>query len=413
MSGYVAATGSLINIKDVYRIPADREYSFQADIDKKLKYRTMSTLVVPMTDHEDQVIGVLQLINALDAADKVVPFDEHYESLIGSLASQAAMAIRNTALLREIKDLFNSLVVYLASWLDARDPTTAGHSRRVTLYCLWLAKEVDKTEQGRLAEIKFPPERLEALKIAGWLHDIGKIGVSERVLTKGAKLDEAQFSALSNRIDFLQLALRYSEMAGLPAARGQKGMTETVLGESLEFFGRVNKSGYLPPEDQENLDKLTKARIRDPLTEKARPILEPNEIEQFSITRGNLTAGEYREIQSHVRYTREILEQLPFKGNLAEVPEFAADHHEKLDGSGYPRNLSGAKVPLEARIMAIADIYDALVAHDRPYKKAMPVERALGIIEEEAERNHLDSDLVKLFIGRKVFKRTEFPKGLE
>ena len=417
IAGYVAVTGKLLNIQDVYHIPPTVEYRFNKQFDRKTGYRSKSMLVVPMRDHTDEIIGVLQLINSLDGRGEVVPFKPEYEDLVLSLASQAAVAIRNAKLIQEIKNLFRSLVRYSAKAIDARSPHTAGHSGRVAKYCVRLARAVNEETEGRLGKIHFSPEEIEELRMAGWLHDIGKIGVRESVLEKTTKLNEDQMRTIAERFEaikrarqneFMQVKLQLL-MEGNHAVEIERREAELKeelarLDDDLAFLERVNIPGYLEEPDRARLKAIAERTYTNSRGETCY-FLTPNEYENLSIVRGNLTPDEYKEIQSHVEHTLSILEKIPFTKDLANIPKHSAAHHEYLDGSGYPRGLKGDEITIQSRIMCIADIYDALSSPDRPYKKAIPLERTLEILREEVRAGKLDGDLVELFIRKKLYRR--------
>jgi len=417
ISGYVAITGQVLNLKDVYELPPTVEYRFNREFDLKVGYRSKSMLVVPMRDHQDEIIGVLQLINSLDGEDRVVPFKRELESLILSLASQAAVAIRNVRLIEEIKKLFRSLVRYSATAIDARSPHTAGHSGRVAKYSMRLAQAINEEKEGWFANIKFSPEQLEELRMAAWLHDIGKIGVKEAVLEKGNKLTDEQMEVVRQRFELIRMMLRYRaegeklELASAgkleaSASRRIDCELERALAKAaddLAFLERVNAPGYLPEPDRERLRQIAESAFVDVSGEKRRYLMA-DEYENLAVVRGNLTPKQYKEIQAHVDYTASILGKIPFTRDLANIPRFAASHHEFLDGSGYPRGLKGDEIPLQSRIMCISDIFDALTASDRPYKKSVPIEKSLEILSQEAAAGKLDGHLVELFIRKELYR---------
>ncbi len=418
IGGYVAITGEVLNIEDAYLIPPTVEYRLNKDFDQRMGYRTKSMLVVPMRDHKDEIIGVLQLINSMDEHGNVVPFRKEYESLILSLASQAAVAIQNARLIDEIRNLFRSLVRYSAKAIDARSPHTAGHSGRVAKYSVRIMEAINEEKEGRFADVHFTPQEIEEMKMAGWLHDIGKIGVREAVLEKENKLTDDQMQVIENRFEtirLLEILRAEREKAELLAKGRLTGEAEKTIAERLQarlqeleddlaFLKRINVPGFLKEEDRERLKTIAEKTYEDLQGEK-HFYLTSFEYENLSVIRGNLTEAEYREIQSHVDQTLAILNKIPFTKDLQNIPKYAAVHHEMLDGSGYPRGLKGDQIPLQGRIMAVCDIFDALTAADRPYKKALPLEKSLAILREEAERGRLDRDIVELFIRKKLYEK--------
>lgn len=417
ISGYVATTGQLLNIKDVYELPATVEYRFNRDFDLKIGYRSKSMLVVPMRDHQDEIIGVLQLINSLGESNQVVPFKKELESLILSLASQAAVAIRNAKLIQEIKALFRSLVRYSAKAIDARSPHTAGHSGRVAKYSVRLARAINEEKDGRFAAMTFTAEQLEELRMAAWLHDIGKIGVRESVLEKINKLSEAQMEVIQERFQVIRMTLIH-RAHGEKLELAQAGKLEPAasrridseleqalqkVDDDLAFLQRVNLASLLSEADHERLRRIAESTFVE-INGQQRYYLSAIEYDNLAVVRGNLTPAEYTEIRSHVEHTLSILENIPFTRDLADIPRIAANHHELLDGSGYPRGLRGDDIPLQSRILCISDIFDALTSTDRPYKQSVPLEESLQILRREAAAGKLDGDLVELFIGRELYR---------
>lgn len=417
IAGYVASTGELLNIPDVYEIPTSIEYQINKEFDVKNSYRSKSMLVVPMRDPSGSVIGVLQLINSMNGKQEPVPFKPEYESLVLSLASQAAVAIQNVKLIDEIRSLFKSLVRYSAKAIDARSPHTAGHSGRVAKYSVRIASAVNEEETGPLANVSFSPEEIEEIRMAGWLHDIGKIGVRESVLEKMNKLTDDQLEVIRERFECIKQSIRNVALVkqmkasiagnGILEAFKQVDMDIRAQLEEIDhcfaFVKRINIPGPMVEADYDRLRAMAKCTYIDPCG-RARPYLTRREHENLSIVKGNLTSAEYKEIQAHVKYTLDILDKIPFTKDLRNIPKYAAAHHEYLDGSGYPQGLSGNEIPLQARILCIADIFDALSSPDRPYKKAIPIERALEILRDEACNGKIDPDLVELFIKRKLYR---------
>ncbi len=418
IAGYVAVTGEILNIKDVYHIPPTVEYRFNKEFDLKTGYRSKSMLVVPMRDHSDEIIGVLQLINSLNGESEVVPFKPEYESLILSLASQAAVAIRNVKLIEEIKNLFRSLVRYSVKAIDARSPHTAGHSGRVAKYSVRIAQAINEETEGRLGKINFTPQEIEELRMAAWLHDIGKIGVRESVLEKSTKLTEEQIQSITERFEAIKYYMknRYLnkkiellnngkyDSSALNDLDDELERELRTIDEYFEFIKRINMPGFLSMDDRIRLRNIAEQTYINSDGEECF-YLTQKEYENLSIVKGNLTESEYKEIQSHVDQTLSILKKIPFTKDLQNIPKYAAAHHEYLDGTGYPNGLEGARIPIQSRIMCIADIYDALSSPDRPYKKALPLDETLNILQQEATAGKLDKDIVELFIRKKLYHR--------
>ncbi len=418
IAGYVAITGELLNLKDVYRVPPTVQFRINKTFDIQNNYRSKSMLVVPMQDQEGNILGVLQLINSLSKTGEVIPFKAEYESLVLSLASQAAVAIRNVTLLSEIKNLFKSLVRYSAKAIDARSPHTAGHSGRVAKYSVRLAEAVNLENDGPLGDISFSANEIEELRIAGWLHDIGKIGVRERVLEKERKLTESQLSCIRERFaairSSMQNAFLSKQIENLLANQKRLGSIERYqqqcqtaaaqVDADLKFITQVNSPGVLTASGLARLKQIAEKTYRDSSGNECY-YLTPEEYEHLSVLRGNLTASEYHEVQSHVTHTLNILNKIQFTRDLANIPKHAAAHHEYLDGSGYPYGLKGDEISTQSRILCISDIFDALSSPDRPYKEAMPIAEALKVLRQQAAAGKLDNDLVELFIRKKLYTR--------
>ncbi len=419
IAGYVATTGELLNLADVYRVRPTVEYRVNKRFDIQNNYRSKSMLVVPMKDAEGNTTGVLQLINSTDANGKVVPFCPEHESLILSLASQAAVAIQNVRLIEEIKNLFKSLVRYSVKAIDARSPHTAGHSGRVAMYAVRIADAINRETSGRFADVGFTPPEIEELRMAGWLHDIGKIGVSERVLEKEAKLTDDQLNCIRERFESIKRAMENefleSQIECLLENNKRLGHIEryrqasrsrtSEVDRDFEFLKRINVPGYLTKKDRARLKSIAEKTYRSIKGETCYFLL-PEEYEHLAVVKGNLTKAEYVEVQGHVAHTLDILEKIPFTRDLANIPAHAAGHHEYLDGSGYPRGLHGDEISIQSRILCVADIYDALSSPDRPYKQPMSTTEALVVLDKEVAAGKIDSDIVRVFIENKLYQAT-------
>jgi len=417
IAGYVASTGEILNISDLDKIGDKYPFSLKTmrEFDRKMGYKSVSMLVVPMKNHKDEIIGVIQLINSLDSDGNPVPFDKELEDLVISLASQAAVAICNSRFILEIKNLFESIVTYSAEAIDARSPHTAGHSERVARLALLQAEAINMQKDGPFGKVFFSEEELTELRIAAFLHDIGKIGVKERVLDKVNKLCDEKVEAIRNRFAYIKrdmeaaANLKKLEMKDASPEELERIDEETrrkleEVDSDLELVLKLNVPRYYSDEEGERLKTVAEKTYKD-INGEERNYLEPDELEKLMVRKGNLTAEERKEIENHVYHTQKILEKIPFTDELKNVPLIAATHHEMLDGSGYPNKLTAESIPLQARMLAIADIYDALTAKDRPYKPPLPLDVTLRIIREEAEKGRLDKDLVELFISEEVYSR--------
>ncbi|UCD37689.1 MAG: GAF domain-containing protein [Fidelibacterota bacterium] len=423
VSAYVAITGEVVNIPDVYEAEGF-DFTGPKKYDEMTGYRTQSMLVIPMRDHTDKVIGVLQLINALSQEAERIPFQTRFESMVRSLASQAAVAINNAQLIQDIENLFKSVVHYTVKAIDARSPHTAGHSSRVAQLTRRLAEDVNLQTTGPFADYHFNDEELEEIWMAAIMHDVGKIGVPEAVLEKHNKLDGADFELVISRLKrvkafILQRAENRNRDNGYPPEHRDEQVHQELeeWEKDCEFIQWVNKPGFLAPEKKEILDQISQKTFVD-IDGEEHPYLMPAEYEAFSVVKGNLTDDERKAIQHHVVETEKMLRKLPFTDKLAHVPMYAASHHEWPNGKGYPKGLKGDEIPLPARMMCIADVWDALTAQDRPYKPAIPPEKSCQILQAGAEHDEFDKDLVDLFVHHRLWEKkpgeiTEFPEDTD
>jgi len=439
LAGYVALTGEPLSFEDVYQLPPHAPYQFNPAFDKQHGYRTKSVLVVPLKNHDGDIIGVLQLINRKanhhvllrDEATterEVLPFDQESCEMAASLASQAAVALENNILLHKIEESFEKFVLAAASAIEDRDPSTSGHSERVTFLTLELANAATEATDGPFKDVHFTPQQIKELRYAGLLHDFGKIGVRENILTKSHKIVPDRFEAVKSRLlllrmatkaDFAERKVQVMSEAERDEAQPQLARLDAALEHELAEIDalmavllRANDPAvtYLPDAEYNELQRVlhTLATMHYENEKGERhPVLEPHEIEALSIRKGSLTRDEYQQIQSHARLSYEFLLRIPWTSHLEKIPEIAHCHHEKLNGKGYPRGVLAADIPLQARMMTVADIYDALTAADRPYKKAMSVQRALKILQFEAEEGGLDADVVELFISGKIYETSQ------
>ncbi|HMC56335.1 MAG TPA: HD domain-containing phosphohydrolase [Gemmatimonadaceae bacterium] len=430
LSGYVAATGQPLEIADVYLLPDDVSYKHGRSFDDKFGYRTKSMLVLPMKTHRDEVIGVLQLINRKRTPDvmlssesvverEVIPYDLRSIELVNALASQAAVAIENSLLYEDIEKLFEGFVTAAVTAIESRDPTTSGHSGRVATFTVALAEAVDRGGPGKYRDVKFSKEQLRELRYAGLLHDFGKVGVREQVLVKQKKLYPWDLDIIRHRFAYLLqgIDLQFErERANYLALHGDKNYTEAVqrLGEIrrsrreelqsfLDHIVRANEPTVLPEGTFDDLRDINQKTYVD-FDGIERPLLRDDELRFLMIRKGNLDDQERREIESHVTHTFRFLEHIPWTRELRGIPSIAYAHHEKLNGRGYPRRVKGEEIPVQTRMMTISDIFDALTATDRPYKRAVPYERALDILTAEAREGMLDPDLLGAFIQARVFE---------
>jgi len=437
LAGYAALSAQVLRFDDVYHLPPDAPYRFNPSFDHEHGYRTKSVLVVPLCDHNGDTIGVLQLINckrnreailhdAPTVEREVRGFDAESAALAMTLASQAAVALNNNLLLREIEALFEAFVVASSGAIEDRDPTTSGHSRRVTRLTLALARAVNEIPDGPYEQTRFSPAQMRELRYAALLHDFGKIGVREAILTKSRKIEPNRFEAITGRLAIWQaqqnegLARAKAEIA-LDATRSRPekevAMRENeratreqlaALAEDVLWLRLLNEPPIVPVSEgdwSKAIDALERLRSRryNDVSGQSHPLLEGAEVAALSVRRGTLTPSEFAQIQDHAQMSWEFLHQIPWTRGLEQVPAIAQAHHERLDGSGYPLGLHESKIPLGAKMMAIADVFDALTASDRPYKRALSIEEALRILHCEAKAGKLDADLLEIFIEARAW----------
>ncbi len=418
-SGFAALTGETLNIVDVYAEEAPQRFEGPRYYDAMTGYHSQSMLVVPMRDHEEQIIGVLQLINAKAAgSDEIIAFPSTDESLVQSLASQAAVSINNVRLIEDTQALFESFVQVMATAIDERSPYTGGHIRRVTEMTMFVARAVNECKEGPLKDRELSADELEELELAAWMHDIGKITTPEWVVDKPTKL-----TTIFDRVDLLET--RYAWFRAAVEADWQRQRADAAtegntlspqqqaaydelqveMETDLAFLKRANEPGEFMVD--EDLAKLKLIRDKRYLSTLPAPVTD-EEMVNLLIRKGSLTDQERQKINDHAAMSIRMLEQIPFTRKLSRVPEIAGAHHEKLNGSGYPRGLEGEQISLQARILALVDIFESLSADDRPYRaRPMPRELVLKILAEEVDDGHLDRDLHDLFISQEMFLKLD------
>lgn len=431
IAGAVAVQGKPLNIRDVYSIGTDVPYGFNKSFDQNTGYRSKSMLTVPMTNPKGEVIGVLQMINkklhanqALELGNEaaleaeILSYSQDDEELLSSLASQGAVAIENARLYAAIQHLFEGFIRASVQAIESRDPTTSGHSERVAVLTTGLAQQVDRIDSGPFAPLRFSRDDLKEIKYASLLHDFGKIGVREHVLVKAEKLYTHELDAIQARFrliakslesryhaDKLELLMRLGPEAVQPefAALDQRYQHQlSVLQQDLGAILQANRPSILAQEVSEQLAQIQQKVFE--IDGESIALLAPFELSRLSILKGSLDSDERKEIESHVTHTFHFLSQIPWTRELRNVPQIAYAHHEKLNGRGYPQGLAAADIPVQSRMMTIADIYDALTASDRPYKKALPVAKALDILGFEVKDGMLDAELYKIFVESRVYE---------
>jgi HD-GYP domain-containing protein (c-di-GMP phosphodiesterase class II) len=430
LAGYAAHEAEPLVIDDVYVLPPDVAYAFNRSFDERYGYRTKSMLVIPMQNHHGEVIGVVQLINRKrsfdarlatpdDAERQIISYSPHTVKIVRALASQAAVSIENSQLYEAIERLFEGFVRAAVTAIEQRDPTTSGHSERVAFRTVGLAEVVDRVDTGPYRNASFTAEQIRELRYAGLLHDFGKVGVREQVLVKAKKLYEGDLALVRQRWAFIKRSVQWRyerERADFLAQRGQQGYAEflrdlqrrqeeeiALADRFLKVVLESNEPTVLAEGNFEALAEFAGRTFQD-LDGNPVPFLQEPELKMLSIRKGSLDEEERLQIESHVSHTFNFLSRIPWTRTLNQIPDIAHAHHEKLNGAGYPRRIRGEAIPLQARIMTIADIYDALTAQDRPYKRAVPTTRALDIMRDEVKGGQLDSELFRLFVEARVWE---------
>jgi len=435
IAGYCALSKKTINIDDCYSIPDESPYRFNPSMDNENNYKSKSMLTVPMISAHGQVRGVIQIVNKLsdegidncenntDWQKEIISFNSEDQELMQVFASQAAVAIENAQLTENIENLFESFVHASVKAIEARDPTTSGHSDRVAVLTVELALAVHKTQVGPYKNVIFSEEQIRELRYAALLHDFGKIGIKEDVLLKQKKLHSRELESILLRLDSLefkeesqqwrQLIESMLEMVEKKPDLDMKWLHQKVHDiqhhiETTKLYIRQMKSGVIQAnepyvvKDQKSLDRIINM-ISTTSGHFQQKILTDNEVKILSIPKGSLSHEERQQIESHVSHTYEFLKQIAWIDGLEQIPHIAHCHHEKIDGSGYPRGIAGYEIPIQSRMMTIADIYDALIAFDRPYKKSLPPDSAIDILLTEANEGKLDPDLLRIFIEAGVY----------
>ena len=431
IAGYVALTGEIVNIEDAYHLPPDVPYSINRKFDEDSGYRTKSILAVPIRNQKDKIIAVLQLINAkrdfsarLDSHEvvdqQVLAYSPRQQEIVQSLAGQAAVALENSQLYDSIQRLFEGFVRAAVTAIETRDPATSGHSFRVANLTVALAEAVDRVSSGPYAGVQFSRDQMREIRYASLLHDFGKVGVREEVLVKAKKLYPAQLEVIKQRLGLVRRTLQNESLKLRMDFLLQNG-NDKFLAAQKDFESRLasqlhlvdeyaeaivwaNEPTVLPEGNFDRLMEIANLQYED-LDGKKRPILTLEEVQMLSIRKGSLDEEERLQIESHVLHTLSFLQQIPWTNELRNVPEIARGHHEKLNGTGYPYKLMAPEIPVQTRMMTISDIFDALAAADRPYKKAVSIERALEILALSVDDGELDPGLFEIFLSAKIFER--------
>jgi len=437
LAGYVALTGESLNLSDAYALPSGVPYQLDRSFDRDIDYHTRSVLVLPMQNRQGEIVGVVQLINRKVAPDVAVtaenvreltqPYSEWEERIVRSLASQAAISIERNQLQENIKQLFEGFVKASVQVIEARDPCTSGHSERVAALTVRLCEEINSATAGPLGAVNFSDRQMQEIRYAAMLHDFGKVGVPEAILVKEKKLYPSQLEVIRHRfalvrrtleLECAQAKLRYwlehpahrpdASDSGCPCQAQMEqldaGLQKTV--EELDYYWNLlveaNEPSILAEKPLAKIKELCRYTYRD-VDGQTKPLISSGEMAQLMVLKGTLTDEERSAIESHVSHTYEFLKRIPWTKDLQDIPEIAYGHHEKLDGTGYPRQLQQSEIPLQTQVITIADIYDALTAGDRPYKRGLPVREALDILRQEAASHKINPEFLELFERRQVF----------
>jgi len=418
VSSYTALTGETVNIPDVYEAKGF-DFTGPKEYDAATGYRSKSMLVIPMKNHENKIIGVLQLLNSkIPETGKVAEFSKEYVDLVASLASQAAVALTNTQLIQDLENLFYAFIKSIATAIDEKSPYTGGHINRVVDLTMTMAEAINKTDQGPLGDAFFSKDELEELRLAAWMHDIGKITTPEYVVDKASKLEtifnriklvEIRFHMIAKSIENESLQRKIELMqnhtgdeTNIERLDEELAVQLKSLKDDFNFVKECNQSVEFMSDDK--IDRIKEIATKTFISpEGKQPYLTEEEVENLCIRKGSLTEKERKTIENHASMTKKMLNELPFPVKLGRVPEYASSHHEKLDGSGYPLGLLEKELPLQSRIMVIADIFEALTAKDRPYKKPMNLSQAIKILGFLKKDKHIDPDIHDLFLERRLF----------
>lgn len=410
---HTALTKKMENIDDAY-CAEHLDFSGTKAFDARANYRSKSFLTVPLCNHADEVIGVLQLVNAKQPkTGETISFGEALEPIVAALASSAAIALENQILLQDHKNLLDAFVQVIAQAIDAKSSHTSAHCQRVPALTELIAQAACASKEGPLKDFDLDESDWYELRVASWLHDCGKLATPDYLLDKATKLHilndgiesvRARFGALLAQTELAYLRQMTAEPSQQQALQAQMQQELAALADDCRFIEVANKGGEFMSEDAKNRVRAIAAHSWRDHQGNQRPMLSEDEVAFLCIERGTISQAERQKINDHMKVTIQMLESLPFPKNLKRVPEYAGGHHEKMDGTGFPKGLKREQMSWPARMMAIADIFEALTASERPYKPAMKISQALAILQRMRDQNHIDSDLYRLFLQERVWE---------
>jgi len=410
---YVAYTGKAVNIPDVY-FAENFNFANTKIIDKENNFRSKSMLVLPMRNHENDIIGVVSLINAMENGE-VVPFSKDVEEITEALASQAAIALTNSILINDLEELLESFIRSIARGMGIKSPHTGNHIRRVEELTMQIAKTINSEHTGKFSNTYFNEDEMKELRIAAWMHDIGKITTPEFIVEKSTKMQTIfdRINLLRTRFELIKEKKRNEFLSKKLELLQNEKLNETdiilqneikKINNDFEFLSSLNPGKeFTSDESVEKIHQIGEKKYF--LNGFECPYLNDNEIENFVVRRGTLTSEEKKIMNDHAKVSYEMLQELPFPKKMKNIPIYAYGHHEMLDGSGYPLGLKADQLPLQTRILAIADVFDALTAHDRPYKVGKTLSESMSILEKMVIDNHLDKDIFEIFKVQKLYLR--------